>query len=88
MSHTEQLDAIRQLVGDLLSPGCGGPKRHLREAILILGGIYCGRRFETEDGFAIWWAEEGEIAVYDRDGSLVRVVAAPGLQETPIRAAA
>lgn len=52
----------------------------LRETILIRDGNYCGRRFETESGMAVWFVEEGQIKFYGADGSVIRVADA---QATP-----
>jgi hypothetical protein len=43
-----------------------------RETILIREGAYCGRRFDAEDGHAVWFIEEGQVKFYRVDGSLAR----------------
>jgi hypothetical protein len=45
-----------------------------RETILIRGGNYCGRRFEAEQGHAIWFVEEDQVKFVDAAGRVVRVV--------------
>lgn len=50
---------------------------HLSESILIQGGYYCGRRF-TRDGIqAVWFAEEGQLKFYCREGTVVEVCTLP-----------
>ncbi|MFO0882884.1 MAG: hypothetical protein U0894_01635 [Pirellulales bacterium] len=44
----------------------------VRESILIRGGSYCGRKFETAHGHAIWFLEENQVKFY-AEGTLVKV---------------
>jgi hypothetical protein len=46
----------------------------MRESILIRDGYYCGRRFETDAGAAIWFVEENQVKVYRADGSMTQVL--------------
>ena len=40
----------------------------LVETILIRDGYYCGRRFECDGFSAVWFVEEHELKIHDRDG--------------------
>ena len=50
----------------------------LVETILIRNGYYCGRRFECDGFSAVWFVEEHELKIHDRDG---RVRAALSIDE-------
>jgi hypothetical protein len=43
----------------------------LIETILIRDGYYCGRRFECDGWTAIWFVEEQQVKLYDRDGRVL-----------------
>src|SRR6476620_8687471 len=65
---------IRQLVNHTfaelhLSAGCDP-----RETVLIRDGLYCGRRFDVENGHAVWFMEEEQIKFFRADGRLARVI--------------
>jgi len=48
--------------------------RAVHESILIRQGAYCGRRFDTAGGYAIWFVEEGQIKVFEVGGRMVGVL--------------
>lgn len=50
------------------------------EALLIRDGQYCGHRYHAQDLMAVWFFEEDEIKVHNRDGHLIRVVCPSQLQ--------
>ena len=65
---------VRDYVDEVLSRlgACG--ECDLSETILISDGHYCGRRF-FRDGFdAVWFVEENQLKIHDRDGSLLEVI--------------
>lgn len=89
MDHAQQTDRVRLQVAETLR-SLGQPcEPPLRESILIRGGFYCGRRFETEEAQAVWFLEENQLKFYDRDGALLLVsgVERPQPQELVARAA-
>jgi hypothetical protein len=59
-----------------------------RETILIRGGIYCGRRFEAEAGYAVWFVEEDQLKFVDAAGHVVRVIERVSSAGRDLRAAA
>lgn len=40
----------------------------VRESILIRDEFYCGRQFHTATHRAVWFIEEDQLKIYDRDG--------------------
>jgi len=44
------------------------------ETILIRDGIYCGRRFDAENGHAVWFVEEEQLKFFRSNGALVEVI--------------
>jgi len=73
---------IRQLVNETFAELHLSGGAEPRETILIRGGHYCGRRFDVENGHAVWFMEEEQIKFFRADGRLARViepVAAPAI---------
>ena len=63
--------------------GLGCPiDEELQETILIRDGCYCGRRFDCDGMQAVWFVEEQQIKLYDREGQLFEVL---GVQELSAR---
>jgi hypothetical protein len=60
----------------------------LRETVLIRGGTYCGRRYETEQGAALWFLEEDQLKLVSSDGSVLQVIDRVSRWQRPLRAAA
>lgn len=60
----------------------------LRETVLIRGGAYCGRRYETEHGSALWFIEEDQLKFLGDAGKVLRVVEQVSRWQRPVRAAA
>jgi len=50
-----------------------GEAQAIHEAILIKNGHYCGRRFQCDGAQVVWFAEENQLKLYDRSGSLLCV---------------
>lgn len=72
--HSKRPREIRRLVQQQfaeLSPTCG-PIRE--ETLLIRDGQYCGHRYQTEDLTAVWFLEEDQIKMYDRNGRVIAVL--------------
>ncbi len=59
----------------------------VRESILIRGGSYCGRKFESPLGHAIWFLEENQVKFF-AEGTLVKVTAVSAPQVRLVRVAA
>lgn len=81
-------DSIRSLVSQTLSQLGMTEESEPRETILIRDGNYCGRRFETDHGYAVWFVEEGEIKFYDSDGAVIRTVDGHQAPQEALRKAA
>ncbi len=69
----QQLDTIRSLVRDLMRRHGGREIDHIQETILVRGGFYCGRRFSGDGLRAVWFAEEGQVKLYDAAGQTIEV---------------
>jgi hypothetical protein len=68
MPHSPLTDVVRRQVVatfDRLNLARG---EHLRETLLIRGGVYCGRRFEVPGAHAIWLLDETSIQFFRDDG--------------------
>jgi len=74
MSHAQLTESVRRLVGETFARLCMDGAQEVRESIMIRQGAYCGRRFETADGYAIWFVEEGQIKVFRASGRMVEVL--------------
>ena len=88
MSHAEIIAAIRlkavQAFGQFrLSDG-----QEPRESILLKKGIYCGRRFEVERGYAVWNAEKDELSVFRTEGKPLATISLASSPQVSTRAAA
>jgi hypothetical protein len=79
MPHAQLIAAVRRLVGEALARVDRDRLDHdgadpIRESILIREGLYCGRRFETSAGYAIWFVEENQVKIFERTGRVVDVL--------------
>lgn len=71
MQHAQLTETVRTLVAHRFNElGIDDPEQ-FRETILIRGGNYCGRRFETAAGHAIWFVEENQIKFYNAAGKML-----------------
>lgn len=78
MLHYQLTSQVRQLVYETLRE-YGLPTETVpEEAILLRGGIYCGRRFDAAGFHAIWFLEENEVKFYGPQGLLRQVPCALG----------
>lgn len=58
MRHVSQVQLVRERVAQAFAEQELASDQEIRETILIRNGCYCGRRFETDGGHAIWFCEE------------------------------
>ena len=57
MPHSQLTQFVRRLVASALPRHCGPEEAAIEESIMIRQGVYCGRRFQTAGGYAIWFVE-------------------------------
>jgi hypothetical protein len=88
MHHAQLTESVRRQVAATFSQTGLELGEELRESILIRDGAYCGRRFETSQGHAIWFVEEDQLKFYRPDGSVVRVLEPAAVQPIVTRVAA
>lgn len=74
MHDASTTERVRQFVSQVLAQIGRAEADEIRETILIRDGYYCGRRFETGAGAAIWFVEENQVKVYRADGSMAQVL--------------
>jgi hypothetical protein len=74
MAHAQSIAGVRQLVATVFTELGVADAEHPRETLLVCGGTYCGRRFQAEDGQAVWFFEENQVKFYAGDGRVARVV--------------
>jgi hypothetical protein len=74
MSHAEIVAAVRLKAVEAFRQFrlCDGPEP--ADGILLRGGIYCGRRFDVERGYAVWDAEGDELRVFHHSGKLLTLI--------------
>jgi hypothetical protein len=88
MTHSSQLERIRQFVQHTFGQLAGESSPSVRETILVRDGQYCGRRFSTETLHAVWFVEENELKFYGQDGSVLKVAVADVATDKSRRTAA
>lgn len=76
MPHALVSSEIRRLVNAMFAELDMSAGAEPRETILIRDGHYCGRRFDAENGHAVWFMEEEQIKFFRADGRLARVIEA------------
>jgi hypothetical protein len=64
MAHAQRIDEIRRHVAETFAQMDVREPDQFRESLLIRKGSYCGRRFEADGAYAIWFLEEDEIKFY------------------------
>ena len=64
MPHAQRINDIRRQVTETFARMEVREPDQFREAILIRKGAYCGRRFEADGAYAIWFLEEDEVKFY------------------------
>jgi hypothetical protein len=88
MMNASLTSEIRRLIANTLVELGLSSGAEPQETILIRDGAYCGRRFDSSDGHAVWLLEEDEARFFRADGSLVRVIESVTACQPPARAAA
>ena len=93
MQHTRLLETVRRTVREAFAELGAKDVDEICESVLIRGDYYCGRRFRGDGLQAVWFIEEGQIKVHNRDGDVARVLSVPDIktaapQQTPLRRAA
>jgi hypothetical protein len=74
MSHAEIVAAVRLKAVEAFRQFrlCDGSEP--ADSILLKGGIYCGRRFDAERGYAVWDAENDELRVFRHGAKLLTTI--------------
>lgn len=70
MQHAQR---IRKLVSDTFDRLGVDSSTSFEETVLIRDGYYCGRRYRRDGWQAVWFAEENQIKIFDRDGVVKEV---------------
>jgi hypothetical protein len=74
MQHAQALEAVRNAVRTSFIQLGVGKGFQLNEHILLRNDVYCGRRFLAEGLQAIWFVEEDQVKIHDKDGTVARVL--------------
>lgn len=83
MHHAVLTQRVRQLVAETFCQ-LGLPNGEtFEESILIRAGHYCGRRFTTDGGHAVWFAEENVLKFYTPSGTSIRKVEPATFADAP-----
>jgi hypothetical protein len=85
MPHAQRIDEIRRQVTETFARMEVPEPDQFRESILIRKGSYCGRRFEADGAYAIWFLEEDEVKFYRTHHSPATIQFSP-LESTRIAA--
>ena len=88
MSHLEVIEAVRLQAVAAFRQFRLADDGEPRESILLTGGIYCGRRFEVERGYAVWNAENDDLKVFRAGGKLLIAISQASSAQVSTRAAA
>jgi hypothetical protein len=74
MSHAEIVAAVRLKAVEAFRQFRLADGPETADSILLKGGIYCGRRFDVERGYAVWVAENDELRVFRHGGKLLTAI--------------
>lgn len=74
MSIGTDVASVRQVLGNMIGQLERGSAQPLGEVLLHQDGFYVGRRFEFPEVRAIWFEEEAQIKLYDREGRFLESV--------------
>jgi hypothetical protein len=88
MHHAELTDSVRHLVAASFAELQFTDGNEPRETLLIRGGAYCGRRYESPGGHALWFFEEDQLKLFSADGRVLRVIERVSAASVPTRMAA
>lgn len=70
MQHAQR---IRKLVSETFDRLGVDSSAHFEETVLIRDGFYCGRRYRRDGWQAVWFVEEEQIKIFDRQGEIKEV---------------
>jgi len=68
MQHSDQLEAVRNLVRETMQSAGVTGLDDCFEKILLRDGYYCGRSFSCGGHRAVWFIEEQTVKFYSPDG--------------------
>jgi hypothetical protein len=68
MPYPHLTDEVRRHTRRQLEELGAAPGAEIVETILIRDGYYCGRRFECDGYSAVWFVDENELKIHERDG--------------------
>ena len=88
MTHSAQLERVREFVHRTFTRLAGSSPSEVRESILVHDGQYCGRRFSSDLIQAVWFVEENELKFCGQDGTVLKVAVADMATERRRRTAA
>ena len=88
MPHAESTQVVRRLASEVFAQLGWADGREAREALLICGESYCGRRFDVDGGCAIWLIDEDRLKFFGAGGNIAHTVEAASQFAQPIRRAA
>lgn len=71
MPSRVKAETIRRQVRQIFQQNGAASDTDLCESLLIRDGYFCGRRFEMDGFCAVWFVEEDELKIYDRDGKVL-----------------
>lgn len=71
MQPTQFVQHVRQFVREFFRRYGESSKELPAERLLIRDGHYCGRRFNGDQHFAVWFIEEKELKFYGPDGAIL-----------------
>jgi hypothetical protein len=74
MPHADSTQAVRRLASEVFVRLGWADGREAREALLICGESYCGRRFDVDGGCAIWLIDEDRLKFFGADGSVAQTI--------------
>ena len=77
MPHTQRISEVRNQVSETFARMQISQPDQFRESLLLRGGSYCGRRFEADGAYAIWFLEEDEVKFY-------RTIPGPARVDAPL----
>jgi hypothetical protein len=71
MTNSQRLAAVRRCLDRWLEQQHCDADIDIRDAVLIRGGYYIGRRFELGQFHAVWFMEEDQVKVHDAAGNVL-----------------
>jgi hypothetical protein len=71
MASSVQAESIRHQVRRMFEQHGAPTDCDMCESLLIRDGFFCGRKFELDGMQAVWFVEEHEVKIHDRDGKVL-----------------